>query len=92
MRLSETDRAELTGLGGRPFAPMGRPMREYLLLPPAVRQDPAQLTERLTRSLAFAATIPVVTAVMEDAAFPAVSLRVPLKVDVRAADNWEAAH
>jgi DNA polymerase-1 len=39
-----------------------------------------------------AATIPVVTRVMEDAAHPAVQLRVPLKVDARAADNWEEAH
>jgi len=38
------------------------------------------------------ATIPVVRRVMEDAAMPAVSLSVPLKVDARAADNWEEAH
>ncbi len=39
-----------------------------------------------------AATIPVVTAVMEDAAEPAVQMRVPLKVDARAAGNWDEAH
>jgi DNA polymerase-1 len=38
------------------------------------------------------ATIPVVRDVMENAAMPAVSLSVPLKVDARAADNWEEAH
>ncbi|MDQ0395826.1 DNA polymerase I [Labrys monachus] len=38
------------------------------------------------------ATLPVVTAVMEGAALPALSLKVPLKVDARAADNWEEAH
>jgi len=37
-------------------------------------------------------TIPVIRKVMEDAALPAVSLRVPLHVDARAADNWEEAH
>jgi DNA polymerase-1 len=37
-------------------------------------------------------TIPVVRHVMENAAMPAVSLSVPLKVDARAADNWEEAH
>ncbi len=37
-------------------------------------------------------TIKVVTAEMEHAAEPAVALSVPLKVDARAADNWEAAH
>lgn len=38
------------------------------------------------------ATIPVVTAIMEDAAMPALDLSVPLKVDARAADNWDEAH
>ncbi|WP_432807399.1 DNA polymerase I [Rhodoligotrophos ferricapiens] len=37
-------------------------------------------------------TIEVAVRVMEAAAEPAVRLRVPLKVDARAADNWEAAH
>ncbi|MBN9070722.1 MAG: DNA polymerase I [Rhizobiales bacterium] len=38
------------------------------------------------------ATLPVVRKVMENAAMPAVSLSIPLQVDARAADNWEAAH
>ncbi len=38
------------------------------------------------------ATIPVVRTVMEQAPLPAVALRVPLKVDARAADNWDEAH
>jgi len=38
------------------------------------------------------ATIPLVTRVMEEAALPAIHLRVPLKVDARAAANWEEAH
>ena len=29
---------------------------------------------------------------MEKAALPAVSLSVPIHVDAKAADNWEAAH
>ena len=37
-------------------------------------------------------TIPVVRKVMENAALPAVQLRVPLHVDARAADNWDEAH
>jgi len=40
----------------------------------------------------IAATIPVVREVMELAPFPAVALKVPLKVDARAADNWDEAH
>jgi DNA polymerase I len=37
-------------------------------------------------------TIPVIRRVMENAALPAVQLRVPLHVDARAADNWDEAH
>ncbi len=36
--------------------------------------------------------IPVIVDVMENAAMPAVSLKVPLKVDARAAANWDEAH
>jgi DNA polymerase-1 len=37
-------------------------------------------------------TLKTVVAVMEGAALPAVSLAVPIHVDAKAADNWEAAH
>jgi DNA polymerase-1 len=37
-------------------------------------------------------TIPVIREVMEKAAFPAVNLSVPLVVDARAGQNWDAAH
>ncbi len=37
-------------------------------------------------------TIKVVRQIMEGSAEPAVALAVPLKVDAKAADNWEAAH
>ncbi|MCA6112102.1 DNA polymerase I [Bradyrhizobium cenepequi] len=39
-----------------------------------------------------ATTLPVVQHVMQDAPFPAVILSLPLKVDARAADNWDEAH
>ncbi len=38
------------------------------------------------------ATIPLVREVMQHAAMPALSMRVPLKVDARAAGNWDEAH
>jgi DNA polymerase-1 len=38
------------------------------------------------------ATLPVVAKVMVDAPEPAVRLNVPLRVDARAAQNWEEAH
>jgi DNA polymerase I len=37
-------------------------------------------------------TLPVVTAVMEEAPMPALSLSVPLAVEAHAADNWDEAH
>jgi len=38
------------------------------------------------------ATLPVVAKVMVDAPEPAIKLHVPLRVDARAAQNWEEAH
>ncbi|MBV9135425.1 MAG: DNA polymerase I [Hyphomicrobiales bacterium] len=38
------------------------------------------------------ATLPVITKVMEEAPLPAVNLAVPLRVDARAAQNWDEAH
>ncbi|WP_274423622.1 DNA polymerase I [Chelativorans sp. YIM 93263] len=46
-------------------------------------EAPAEAVER---------AIPVIRTVMEGAAWPARALSVPLKVDARAADNWEEAH
>ena len=40
VRLSEADRAKaLAEAGAKPFAPGGRPMREYVVLPPAIVAD-----------------------------------------------------
>ncbi|MEJ8572513.1 DNA polymerase I [Microbaculum marinum] len=36
--------------------------------------------------------MPVIARVMEEAPLPAVELKVPLRVDARAADNWDEAH
>ena len=41
---------------------------------------------------AVAEAIPVIVKVMEEAPLPAADLAVPLKVDARAADNWDEAH
>ncbi|PPQ40457.1 DNA polymerase I [Rhodoblastus acidophilus] len=38
------------------------------------------------------ATLAIVRTVMEEAALPAVDLSVPLRVEARAADNWDEAH
>jgi DNA polymerase-1 len=41
---------------------------------------------------AIEAAMPLIVDTMENAAMPAVSMRVPLKVDARAAHNWDEAH
>jgi DNA polymerase-1 len=37
-------------------------------------------------------SMPIIVSVMENAAMPAVDMKVPLKVDARAATNWDEAH
>ncbi|MGK9052181.1 DNA polymerase I [Neorhizobium petrolearium] len=37
-------------------------------------------------------TLPVIISTMEQAAMPAIAMKVPLKVDARAAVNWDEAH
>jgi TfoX/Sxy family transcriptional regulator of competence genes len=60
LRLSEADRAEFLRLeGAKIFEVMpGRPMREYVELPPAVMNSPEALSGWLRRGLAYVETLP----------------------------------
>ena len=60
LRLSEQDRAQFLELpGAKLFEPMpGRPMREYVELPPSIMNSPAQLKRWLKRGLAYVETLP----------------------------------
>jgi TfoX/Sxy family transcriptional regulator of competence genes len=59
LRLSEDERSELTAAGGGPFEPMpGRPMREYVVVPPAWRQDPSRIRRWAARALDHAEELP----------------------------------
>ncbi len=60
LRLSEEDRARfLTIDGASQFEPMaGRPMREYVVVPPALFGQPSDVTAWLDRALAYAASLP----------------------------------
>jgi TfoX/Sxy family transcriptional regulator of competence genes len=60
VRLPEADRAELLAIeGAEPFEPMqGRPMREYVTLPEAWREDVDAAREWVLRSLRWAAALP----------------------------------
>ncbi len=60
MRLSEADRARAAAaLGATPFEPIkGRPMREYVVLPPAVVADTRKLRAWLRRAVAYVESLP----------------------------------
>lgn len=60
LRLSDEDRAKFLKLpGAKPFEPMpGRPMREYVELPPEVMNSPAMLKRWIRRGMAYVETLP----------------------------------
>jgi TfoX/Sxy family transcriptional regulator of competence genes len=60
VRLSETDRAEaLRARGAHPFEPMpGRPMKEYVVLPPSVWADRPAARQWVARAVRHASTLP----------------------------------
>ena len=60
LRLSAEDRADCSGrLGAQPFEPMpGRPMREYLTVPPAMLESPAELERWVGKAFAYAGSLP----------------------------------
>jgi TfoX/Sxy family transcriptional regulator of competence genes len=60
VRLSEEGRAAVISQGGSLFAPMpGRPMKDYVVVPPGWRQNLDPVREWVTRSLALARELPV---------------------------------
>lgn len=59
VRLSPEDREALAAAGGQPFVPMeGRPMREYMVLPPEMYTNEATLRDWTGRAYRFASTLP----------------------------------
>lgn len=59
LRLEEDDREAMkTGYSARPFAPNGRAMREYVLLPKEVLADAEELDLWLNRSLGYVSSLP----------------------------------
>ena len=60
VRLAEADRKKLLALkGAKPFAPMpGRPMKEYVVLPPSMLEDEEAVQAWLAKALAYARTLP----------------------------------
>jgi TfoX/Sxy family transcriptional regulator of competence genes len=59
VRLGEADRARATlTAAATPFAPAGRPMREYVVLPPEVTADARRLGAWLNRAIAYVDAMP----------------------------------
>jgi TfoX/Sxy family transcriptional regulator of competence genes len=60
LRLSKSDRKEFLKLDlARLFEPMpGRPMQEYVILPPRLLKDPARLEKWIEKSLAYVSSLP----------------------------------
>lgn len=60
LRLPDGPRAELLAMeGAHVFEPMaGRPMKEYVAVPPALVSDPAALEPWVAQALAYAGSLP----------------------------------
>src|SRR5262249_33161991 len=59
LRLSEADRQTIAQDGGRPFEPMpGRPMREYIAVPSAIRTSPSALRAWVVKAKSYAESLP----------------------------------
>ena len=59
LRLGEEERLALLALpGAAPFAPMGRPSKHYVVLPPSMLEDEEAVKGWMRRSRAYAQTLP----------------------------------
>lgn len=59
VRLPEPGKIELIKLGGRPFEPMpGRPMKEYVEVPPALLRSQHALAGWVRRAFDYASSLP----------------------------------
>jgi TfoX/Sxy family transcriptional regulator of competence genes len=62
LRLAESDRVALLKLkGAAPFAPMGRPMKEYVVVPASIVATPKALGTWIERSHRYALALPAKT-------------------------------
>jgi TfoX/Sxy family transcriptional regulator of competence genes len=59
LRLPEGSRAELLKMNARPFEPMpGRPMREYVVVPPSLLRDRNKLSSWVQKALEYGSSLP----------------------------------
>jgi TfoX/Sxy family transcriptional regulator of competence genes len=77
VRLSEGDRALLKLKGAAPFEPMGRPMKEYVVVPPSVTAKPKELGAWLDRGHRYALTLPAKSGAKKSAVKKTVATKKP---------------
>jgi TfoX/Sxy family transcriptional regulator of competence genes len=59
LRLPEDSRAELLKMNARIFEPMpGRPMREYVIVPPSLLRDRSKLSSWVQKALEYGSSLP----------------------------------
>lgn len=58
LKLDEKDRDALMKAGGKPFVVMGRTMGAFVVAPQEFRKKRAELKKWISRSIAFASTLP----------------------------------
>ena len=59
LRLSELDIEEIKKQGAQPFVPMGRSMKEYVLIPALIKNNSIDLKGWIQRSLEFVSSLPL---------------------------------
>ena len=58
LRINELDREEIKKQGAQPFVPMGRKMKEYVLIPEFIKNNSNALKEWIQRLLEFVSSLP----------------------------------
>ena len=58
LKLNDKDRDALMKAGGKPFVVMGRTMGAFVVAPSDFKSKPAELKKWLSRSIAYAGTLP----------------------------------
>lgn len=59
LRLPENSREELLNMNARTFEPMpGRPMREYIVVPPSLLRDRRKLNSWVQKALGYGSSLP----------------------------------
>ena len=82
----------MSALETRPWLPAEAATRIDQIDRALAGADADRLETRLLDLAEANRAIPVITRVMEEAPLPLLQLKVPLKVDARAAKNWDEAH